>query len=393
MNYGNLTERQQDVVDAVPGTYPELADRLSISVPRTRGIVSQIISRGYNLKRDPIGDNGRIVVYDAHNDNDARTHYDVPGERISKATVTRRYNDALTEIQAWLAQDLNADPAPCPEFSVRPSAEDVVIHRSDAHIGAKYRDENGNYHYDTDTAIEREGTVTDRVDNLCLRQEKAGVEFDTAHLLLGGDMIHGEGIYPDQPWETEIPLVKQIEVASDLYMEQIDRLRHRFPQVQVVMQNGNHGELRGDGMGPTSNADDIVYMTLRQRVRDRGYENVRTIHKPHASYYTNFTMREGEWNGHLRHGQKSLFHIGTSSGKDRWKTWLIRHAFDIAYRGHYHELRLENVLSYPVIMSGAACPPDDFEEGLGEWSEPAATIHGVSDERVLTWFYPVDFTG
>jgi hypothetical protein len=42
-------------------------------------------------------------------------------------------------------------------------------------------------------------------------------------------------------------------------------------------------------------------------------------------------------------------------------------------------------------MSGAIVPPDDFEESLAEWDEPAATVHGCSDDRPMTWFYPIDF--
>ena len=73
------------------------------------------------------------------------------------------------------------------------------------------------------------------------------------------------------------------------------------------------------------------------------------------------------------------------------RTPETRPEFDIGYRGHYHELRLENIGSVPVLMSGSSAPPDDFEEGLAEWSEPAATIHGISDDRTMTWFWPVDF--
>jgi len=42
-------------------------------------------------------------------------------------------------------------------------------------------------------------------------------------------------------------------------------------------------------------------------------------------------------------------------------------------------------------MSGSICPPGDFEESLSLWGEPAATIHGVSDERPMTWLYPIHF--
>jgi hypothetical protein len=95
---------------------------------------------------------------------------------------------------------------------------------------------------------------------------------------------------------------------------------------------------------------------------------------------------------HLRHGQNSLEHVGTSAGKKRWYAWKDQHSFDIAYRGHYHTFQYDSIASTPIIESGAIVPPSDFEESLAEWGEPAATVHGVSDERVVSWFYPLDFT-
>jgi hypothetical protein len=67
------------------------------------------------------------------------------------------------------------------------------------------------------------------------------------------------------------------------------------------------------------------------------------------------------------------------------------HQFDIAYRGHYHTFQIDSIASNPVIESGAIVPPSDFEESLALWDEPAATVHGVSDARELTWMYPIDF--
>jgi hypothetical protein len=45
----------------------------------------------------------------------------------------------------------------------------------------------------------------------------------------------------------------------------------------------------------------------------------------------------------------------------------------------------------PVIRSGSIKPPDDFEESISEWSMPACTIHGVSDEEPKTWSFDVNF--
>lgn len=390
--HANLSQKQQEVLTLASDervTYGELEAILGISRSTVRDHVSAIVNGGVPLDKTTEG--GETVVYYRPDAKEHPTnHNPKPGANASLAQHTVKKKDALMEMKEWLADDLNGRAPAVADGGLvaHESNEDMVIHRSDDHIGAKYEDEFGELTFNPEVAVDRVRTIQEKTIEMKRRQEQAGVDFDTAHLLLGGDAVHGEGIHENQPWESAMTLVEQVETASDLYMEFIEALRAEFETVQVICQNGNHGELRGDGMSEDANADDIVFMTMDKRIRDRGYDDVTFI-RSEGTYFTNFEMRGH--NGHLRHGQKSLFHIGTSSGKNRWRGWHNMHDFDIAYRGHYHEFRVENIDSRPVIMSGAICPPSDFEEGLGVWSEPAATIHGVSDSRPLTWMYPLEF--
>lgn len=399
-----------------PTSYADLADILDISESTARDHVSAIRAAGIPLG-ETTGDNGEKQFYRSEATREA-TDRRRPAPMSSKASHTKKKREVLHDLYEWLADDLTGrvvipdEPPP-----VRESHEDMVVHRSDDHAGAWYVNDGETNAYDEDILAERVRTVNNRTFRLKERQEAAGVNFDTLHLLFGGDGIHGEGIHGDQPWESCLNLVQQIELWTDLYIEFIDRAVNEFPHVNIVCQRGNHGELRGDGMSPDANADDITFLILEKRILDRGYDNVTLTWNQTGGYYTNFRMRvdpaedarradalgydsveelppeyQTGHRGHLRHGQKSLLHLGTSSGKNRWRHWLHdRHLADIGYRGHFHEWRIENLDSKPVIMSGSICPPDDFEEGLAAWSEPAATVHGVSDERPITFFYPVNF--
>lgn len=385
-----FNDRQKEAYDALPGTAQEIAEALGVVESTARDYISQLRNEcGVPLSRDEHG-----IYYDraqsAETLNASAPPTEPPEERSALAQHTIKKKDVLLRMKRALASELQ-DTGPVVAdggIMTEPDNEDVVIHRSDDHLGAQYDDEFDNTVFSPEIAIQRVRAVTNKVMELVERQQQAGVTYDNAHLLLGGDTVHGEGIHANQPWESAMTLVEQVESARDLYVDQIERLREVFEAVQVVCQNGNHGELRGDGMSDEANADDIVYMMLEKTADDRNWDDV-TIVRSSGSYFTNFTMRGHR--GHLRHGQKSLFHIGTSSGQKRWLAWLQQHNFDIAYRGHYHEFRIENIHSKPVIMSGSVCPPSDFEEAIAEWSEPAATVHGVSDERPLTWFYPIDF--
>jgi len=413
----DLTAQQQKVLTFLnqPASYADIAEQFGFSESTARDHVRALGDAGVPLGDDKI--DGRKVFYLQDEVNSYPVNPDFPDHDLrSKAAVTREAKETVHDIIRHLTQDLNgrAPPEPDDGLVTRESNEDMVVHRSDDHIGARYTDEYGDETFDAETGIQRVRTVSDRTFRLKQRQEQAGVEFDTLHLLLGGDHLHGTGIHPNQPWETDLPVPEQLTVASDIYMEFIDRATEEFETVQIVCQRGNHGELRGDGMGPDDNLDDAFFMSLDKRVRDRGYDNVRFV-MSQGGYFTNFRMRadaeederkaqelgvavedlpaelQSGHRGHLRHGQNSLEHIGTSAGKKRWLQWHNQHQFSIAYRGHYHTFRIENIASKPVIESGAIVPPSDYEESLAEWSEPAATVHGCSDDRPVTWLYPISF--
>ncbi len=412
------TPRVEDAYNTLPGTTESIADDLGVSQSRARGLISSLrFSAEIPISRDENG-----IYYDrsfsAEANQTAPSESPLPeDERSSLAQHTISKKEALLEMKRSLADSLDTTGPIVADGGIEytPGNEDVVIHRSDDHLGAEYEDEFDNVVFDPDVGESRVRTVTDEVMAQVDRQRQAGLTFDTAHLLLGGDTVHGEGIHNSQPWESAITLVDQIELGHDLYVEQIERLRDVFDTVQVVGTNGNHGELRGDGMSDDANADDVVYMMIEKTAENRGWDDVSIV-RSSGSYFTNFRMRVDEkadrekmnaldlnsvselpenfqsgHRGHLRHGQKSLFHIGTSSGQNRWRGWNDMHNFDIAYRGHFHSFRIENIDASPVIMSGSICPPSDYEEAMSAWSEPAATVHGVSDSEPLTWFYPINF--
>lgn len=386
-----FTPRQAEVYDELPNTRAGVADALGISESTARDHLTALI----NECGVPISEDEHGILYDRAQSGESVNATAPPSappiEDSSVAQHTIKKKEVLLEMRRTLAKELtNLGPVVADGgIKTEPSNEDIVWHRSDDHMGAEYTGEFGNLSFNPDIGLNRIEKVSRKGIELMHRQMEAGVEFDNGHVLMGGDHVHGEGIHRDQPWESAMTLVDQIETVHDAYIKFIAEIRHELDTVQVVCQRGNHGELRGDGMSADANADDIVYMMMEKTIHNKGWDNV-TLIRSAGAYFTNFTMRGHR--GHLRHGQKSLYHIGTSSGENRWRGWRNMHGhFDIAYRGHYHTFKIESIDSCPVIMSGSICPPADFEESLAVWDEPAATVHGVSDSRPMTWFYPIDF--
>lgn len=405
----SLTGTQEEVSNYLPATYDEIATHFDIARSTARDHISELRRRGMDIeKKDNDGESMYYVESTSTSTSDGEASHPTnhnpqrAEEDRHKSGKTNRLNKYLSGMERRLTEMLDRSKPPVADggHDVRESHEDVVIHRTDTHIGDVVTNEFGETVYNTEIAVEREQYVTSKVMDLVKRQEKAGVTFDTAHLLLGGDHVTGENIYANQQAHIEETLDSQIQIAADTFLEQIQRLAERFPSVQVVCQVGNHGRLDAS-YSNGANADRIVYMMLDQAVRrSDGLDNV-TLIRNSSTNFTNFFVRgdrksyqrdDKGYKFHLRHGQDSLNHIGTSSGKNRWRGWQIKHGFDQAYRGHYHDFKVESITgNRSVFMTGSPKPPGGFEESLSEWTQPTATVHGVSDSRPCSWLYPVEF--
>lgn len=420
MNYKqNLTPRETEVDALLPATYSELSEALEVTQSTIRGYTSSMEKKGVPItwKLVERGDTEVKQFYVRENEHPTNQNETQGyGDVSKKAAKTKRLNNCARELSKKLDDALNATP---PAVSSEPLStggdEDVAIHVTDDHIGDKLEDEYGNEHFNTQTAINRIRHRVTKTFEFIERQKNAGIDFHTAHYLMGGDIITGSGIYEGQSWELEKNFNEQIDIATSVHFDQISRLAEKFEAVQVVCQTGNHGEIRISGSSQKANGDDIVYRMLDALVRASEYDNVTFIRNERTGY-TNFRMRcdreanerrvnemgldsvedlpEGERTGHaahLRHGQNAGEHIGTSAKKRDWRGWKLQHNFDIAYLGHYHIQGQDRVMEAPVIRSGSLKPPDDFEESISEWSMPMSTIHGVSDQNPKTWSYDIQY--
>ena len=64
---------------------------------------------------------------------------------------------------------------------------------------------------------------------------------------LGGDLVEGCSIYPNQQWQIDLDMRGQIRTMTGMLLHSIDRLAPHFNRVRVVAVPGNHGENRYNG--------------------------------------------------------------------------------------------------------------------------------------------------
>jgi len=264
------------------------------------------------------------------------------------------------------------------DFERSEGGQSLVLHRGDDHFGAVVEDESGNEVFNSEIAEQR---VNDYFDFALEVAEGRDADFEEVVLLLGGDVVTNEAIFPHQSFEIDATVDEQITQATGVYIAQILRLSKEFENVKVVCQNGNHGAFEGENQSPSANADTIIYNQLDLMIRrQENIDNVEFVLNDRPNF-VNFEVRGH--NALLRHGQHVRPDLGDSLTE--WRGFLHSHGFDIAYRGHYHNHRVENVMGVPVVMNGSIMPGGDYEEKQSLFGKPVNYVHGVTDDNPFAW--------
>ncbi|MFC7191899.1 hypothetical protein ACFQL7_20655 [Halocatena marina] len=394
----SLTQNQEIAVDALPATSHELADVMGYqSTSGVYDLIQRIREKGYSVLQNQDGQyyvDDEEVVY--VNDAKPGVAQGSTGEiRVPSGTKQAQTNKAKeylsnleTELQGRL-DGLSENSVPTPDPT--PGNESMVFFRTDDHIGQMEHDQNGDKVFSSEIAKDYIRQYFGKGLRIKREREAMGTTFDEAYLVLDGDILTNEMTYQTQPHDIDLDLNEQMRAAADIYIEMIGQLSRQFPCVYVFTQHGNHGELRMGGQSSGANADDLLYTLLEITFRESSISNVHFVQND-ATNETYFELRNHR--GYIRHGEDSLEHIGTSAGKNRWKSWFINSLdsspdgkpWDIAYRGHYHEVKIEPVAGRPVIMGGSLQPAGDYENSLGiANSRPGGIIHGVTDDEPLAW--------
>lgn len=395
----SLTPTLERIVSTFPATTSEIANELDYkSYSGVYDAISRLREQGYEI--DQNGNSEYFIHTQPNPANEvAADGGSIDKTRVAASTkqaITKKAKSHLIELEQELTERANELSLPDNsgigfEQDLSPGNESMVLFRSDDHFGEVETDQNGEEVFNSDIAENYIRRYFNRSLTIKREREEMGVEYDEAYLILDGDHVTNETIYPGQQHNIDATLDEQMRRASEIYIEGISRLAAAFPSVHIITQHGNHGELRMDGQSSGANADDLMFMMLEIAVEQSDIDNVTFIQNNNTNA-TNFNLRNHR--GYIRHGEDSLEHIGTSSGKNRWKTWFIdsllsnpdRKPWDIAYRGHYHEIKIEPVAGRPVIMGGALEPSGDYENSLGiAKSRPAGIIHGVTDKEPMAW--------
>lgn len=309
-----------------------------------------------------------------------------------KQTISQNANDYRTEAEADVLRRLNQKPPLKCGQDPKSENEDLVAALSDVHWGDLVEDEHGNEVYNSNIASASSIWWAKKVLRFKERHEQF-TDFDTMHLILGGDMATNENIYRSQPFDLDSLLADQMSLAIDHLVHIAETFAKKFDTLQIVAVQGNHGQSRSSYKSKQANMDLVAYRNMCDRLIDRGYDNINFI-VGEAKHYRKFELRGGRWEMLLHHGQNEKLHVdSTASSKSSDRGNVIAHDVDGFIRGHYHTQRYTEIMNqYPVIQLPSPKPGDEFAEKI---DRPDVSVHRklgavwrCSDERLMS-SYPM----
>jgi len=244
---------------------------------------------------------------------------------------------------------------------------------SDLHFGEVIQ-VNNKIIFDLDEANRRLESI---IDQFIEAPELDGYNVDECVVLLAGDIIDGEMIYPGHAFNTQGHAFEQVKEATVAIWASLVKLSEKFPVIRVYCVPGNHGRTTKHHHQMT-NWDNALYFGL-QLLANMAAMNIE-VHTP-LQMWTDFKVRT--WNVHSRH--IGVVQAATAGPAKRVMTWMDNHDADLFFYGHYHCPEMFSMGTRRIFKNGSLPPANDYAETLGFPDGTGQWMVGVSDKEPVAF--------
>lgn len=300
-----------------------------------------------------------------------------------KAAATTKRRSFIRDLSASLKEMRNETPRTSSVSTKKATGdkESLVIVLSDNHIGRTFHDPNThNEIYNMEIGLSRLKSTPDKILDLLTPDQKNNI--DEVVLLLIGDHVDGEGIFPGQELHLEEHAAEQVKQTTKGFWEVIKKIRANFPLVRVITTKGNHGRA---GLSAESNWDNMLFQQLELLVDLEEDPNL-TIKNRYGDYNT---CEIKGWKGLLRH--KASPHADSPSGIAKFAGWYGIHQWDFVAYGHFHHWGVMTWNGKPIFRNGSMMGGDDYAEGFGAYDNPNQLCFTVSEKSLPVSIYPIKY--
>lgn len=289
----------------------------------------------------------------------------------ARKKITEEVYNSLREIRDETKRTMSLK-----DIAINSNNESCVIVLSDWHIG-KFMNYSDLHSYNLEIAVQR----VREIPRLVLQAIK-GHNVDEIILVLAGDMIDGEGIYPGQEINLQCAVIEQSKIVTRELWQLTKQFKELFPVVRIVTCRGNHGRT---GQSTEANWDNIIYQQL-ELLTDMENNPGIAIKNMYGSYNT---FEAKNWTGMVRH--KAPAQADTPSAISKFSGWSDIHKWDFMIYGHYHHWGAMTWNNKPIFRNGCLAGGDDYAEEFGAYDVPNQLIFCVSKATLPTLITPLFF--
>jgi len=211
-------------------------------------------------------------------------------------------------------------------------------------------------------------------------------DLDEVVVILAGDLVEGEDIYPTQNNHIECSAIEQVKGCAESTWKMILKLRSYFPDAILRIETvpGNHGRVSKTANEKT-NWDNVVYMIISMIAKKHNDDKI--IMNCNFDTFRTFLVKDKVGLAN-HHGVK---HTGTSNMREKVAGWITGKQFDFMVHGHWHEWHVGNWLGRFVMGNGCMCGPDDLAEQMGKEDTARQGYFFVTPEKPIWGFSFVDW--
>lgn len=271
------------------------------------------------------------------------------------------------ELIAEIVRDVYREPPDLwlpkrPVVDPRKSApvEHAVLHCSDTQIGKTTAS------YNCEVAARRLMALAEKVIRIT-ETRRSYAKVDVIHVLLGGDMVEGEDVFPSQAHQIDVGVFDQaVRSAPSALCKMLLRLAEYFPHVSVSCVPGNHGRNGGKHTrsNPRTNWDNVCYDVLKLMLESgKVSEFLRNRIRFQASETFYAIERVFGWGLLMVHGDQITGGFAGfpwyGAAKRAWG-WIdsIPAPWDYLLFGHFHTYA-EAVLNHRTFMANGTTESDN----------------------------------
>ncbi len=315
-------------------------------------------------------------------------------QRLSRDTERLRIvrEEFLDAVKATVIALPPPDMERLPNPSKTADEETALLHVSDAQIGA-FVDPSlvGNLsEYSYPIFVRRLRHMVERTVAILRHQRTPRRKIDDLVVLLGGDMVEGEAIFPGQAFQIDTPLFTQALSGGRYVAQAIRDLAAQVKRVKVVCVRGNHGRSgkKGDHH-VVSNWDDVMYHFIAEWLRDCKNVEVWVSLSPFCLlniYEWNFLASHGDefkgWSSIPAYGMRRAF-LGYVS--------MTRMRIDAWFTAHHHQPTSLTVGWGRAYMNGSF--PGGSELSITRMQDsgpPTQKLYFIHRRRKVTSEWPIE---